>query len=253
MTVFSATVCVHFRRPEQLVADPLCANEAGESDEQCLCLLATTPPHLCPSDIDTKPQAPNSHPVTMCSVATMFRDIEQPGLYWKSGLFGARPTWTKEPSIDKITELARKHLELPQDELVDIKAFAEGAFNKLYKITCSKGQFIFRVTLPVAPEVKTSSEVATLSFLREKTNIPAPKMIGHNKDFEDDLEFEWIRMERIPGRPLRKVGSDMSWLHKELLVHQIVDFMVQLYHLKLSGIGSLYPDESLSNGDRNTD
>ncbi|KAH6860825.1 hypothetical protein BKA58DRAFT_448560 [Alternaria rosae] len=59
-------------------------------------------------------------------------------------------------------------------------------------------------------------------------------MIAHNQDFEDDLEFEWILMERIPGRPLRKVGSDMSWLHKELLVHQIVDFMVQLYHLELS-------------------
>ncbi|KAI4947546.1 hypothetical protein J4E91_006366 [Alternaria rosae] len=93
-----------------------------------------------------------------------------------------------------------------------------------------ESHFIFRVTLPVAPEVKTSSEIATLSFLREKTNIPAPKMIAHNQDFEDDLEFKWILMERIPGRPLRK-----------------------LYHLKLSGIGSLSPDESPSNGDRNTD
>ncbi|KAI4641671.1 hypothetical protein J4E93_007769 [Alternaria ventricosa] len=186
----------------------------------------------------------------MASAATTLRGIEQPGLYWKPGLFGARPTWTKEPSLDKITELAHNHLKLPQDELVDLRPFAEGAFNKLYEVICSKGQFIFRVTLPVAPEVKTRSEVATLSLLHERTNIPVPEIIADNDDLEDDLGFEWILMERMPGRPLREVWHKMSWLHKELLVKQIVGFMVQLYYLKLPSIGSLYSEESIFDWDR---
>ena len=188
----------------------------------------------------------------MDSAPTVPRNIEQPGLYWKPGLFGARPTWTKEPSIDKATELARKHLDLPQDELIELKPFAEGAFNKLYEIACSKGQFVFRVTLPVAPKVKTSSEVATLGFLGQKTNIPVPEIAAHSENLEDVLGFEWILMERMPGRPLREVWHEMSWLHKELLVQQIVKFMVQLYHLKLSGIGSLYFNRSPTISGRST-
>jgi hypothetical protein len=174
-------------------------------------------------------------------MVTNSRHIVQPGLRWQANLFGAKPAWTEEPSIAIIENLASKHLGLDNDECCIATAFAEGAFNKLYTITCSKGDFIFRVALPVAPHVKTLSEVATLFFVREYTTIPVPHVIAFNADVTNELGFEYIFMTRLDGRPLREKLHSLSWLKKDLLVQQIADFLAHLSRLKFPEIGSIYP------------
>ncbi|KAH7095637.1 kinase-like domain-containing protein [Paraphoma chrysanthemicola] len=167
------------------------------------------------------------------------RNIAQPGLRWDKGLFSTKPSWTTEPSIDIIKTLASKHLDL-ENEVPGVSFFAQGSFNKLYEIKCSKGVFIFRVTLPVAPGVKTSSEVATLAFVREHTTVPVPRVIACDPDLTNELGFEWILMERLEGRPLREKWHDLSWLKKGLIVQQVADFTAQLSRLKFPLIGSIY-------------
>jgi hypothetical protein len=174
-------------------------------------------------------------------MVTNSRNIVQPGLRWQANLFGAKPVWTEEPSIAIIENLASKHLGLDNDECCIATAFAEGAFNKLYTITCSKGDFIFRVTLPVAPHVKTLSEVAALFFVRENTTIPVPHVIAFNADVTNELGFEYILMTRLDGRPLREKLHSLSWLKMDLLVQQIADFPAHLSRLKFPEIGSIYP------------
>jgi aminoglycoside phosphotransferase (APT) family kinase protein len=132
------------------------------------------------------------------------RNVAQPGLQWRKGLLGAKPAWTESPSIDIIKKLSIKHLNLGDKDTFAVEFFAEGTCNKLYAITCSKGKFIFRVTLPVAPNVKTLSDIATLSFVRRKTTIPVPKVIAFDADLTNEFGFEWILMVHMDGRPLRE-------------------------------------------------
>lgn len=164
------------------------------------------------------------------------RDIHQPGLKWEHHLFGDTPTWIAEPSVEIIEKLARRELECD----CNVEFLAEGAFNKVYSVQCSKGAFVFRVALPVAPKMKTLSEVATMSFVRAKTSIPVPKVIAYNADLKNELGFEWILMERINGRPLDECWDRISWLKKGLLIQKLVKFISELSELEFRGIGSLY-------------
>jgi aminoglycoside phosphotransferase (APT) family kinase protein len=177
------------------------------------------------------------------------RDIAQPGLGWETGLFSTKPIWTTKPSVAVIKRLAGKHLKASEAD-VEVKFFAQGAFNKLYAVTCGdKGHFIFRVTLPVAPNVKTASEVATLAFVQENTTIPVPKVIAYDADLTNELGFEWILMERMNGRSLHEKWHEMSWLKKGLLVQQVAGFTAQLARMQLSGIGSIYHAEAATDAD----
>lgn len=156
-----------------------------------------------------------------------------------------------EPSFDIIQKLSIRHrgLENENTDSYKIEFFAEGAFNKLFAITCNKGNFIFRVTLPVAPVVKTQSEVATMAFVREKTSIPVPRVVHFDSDLKNELGSEWILMERLDGQPLREKWHDFSWLPKGLLVMQIADFVAQLSRVQFRGIGSLFFTDSSLDGD----
>lgn len=177
------------------------------------------------------------------------RNIPQPGLRWKKDLLGSNPEWTVEHSLDVIRKLAIQHLGLEKETVnsYTIEPFAEGAFNKLYAITCSKGEFILRVTLPVGPAVKTQSEVATLAFVREKTSIPGPGVIHFDSDLKNELGFEWILMERLNGQPVLKKWHDLSWLQKGLLVMQLTQFVAQFSRIQLQDIGSLFFTEPSPN------
>ncbi|OSS45858.1 hypothetical protein B5807_09736 [Epicoccum nigrum] len=108
------------------------------------------------------------------------RTVHQPGLHWENDLFGEVPKWTEEPSIDIMKKLITQHLEL--DNEPELRFFAAGALNKLYAFQCAKGSYLMRVVLPVAPGVKTESEVATLNFICEITSISVLRVVAsdHN-------------------------------------------------------------------------
>jgi hypothetical protein len=171
--------------------------------------------------------------------APQLRDIEQPGLEWEVDIVSYQPHWTREPSIDIAKVRVVRHLDLGYEAIV-LTVFAEGALNKLYAVDCSKGHFIFRVTLPVAPSVKTQSEVATVTFVRKNTTIPVPRMLAHDANLRNELGFEWILMECMEARPLHDVWHAISWLKKALLVMQTVDLMTQLFQREMPNIGSRY-------------
>jgi hypothetical protein len=136
---------------------------------------------------------------------------------------------------------------LSGDDNCSVKAFAEGAFNKLFTVDCSKGRFIFRISLPVAPHVKTQSEFVILAFVRERTDIPVPLVMAYDADLANELDFEWMLMQFIDARPLHEVWHEMSWLKKGLLVMRIAEFQAQLFNIEFSGIGSLsLADDSAS-------
>jgi hypothetical protein len=138
-----------------------------------------------------------------------------------------------------VKDLVVRRLDLG-NEAPTICFFAKGAFNKLYAMECNKGHFIFRISLPVAPGVKTQSEVATATFMRKNTSIPVPETFAYDANLQNELGFEWILMEHVEAQPLHDVWHTMSWLKKGLLVMQTVQFMAQSFRREMPSIGSLY-------------
>ena len=167
-------------------------------------------------------------------------------LRWSGG-WCETPVWPHEPDIDIIRSLAKRHLQEHFGAYLDgppleVSFFAEGAFNKLYKISGSglRSDYLLRVTLPVEPFFKTESEVATIAFVRAKTSIPIPRIIAWNSSPAGDLGFEWILMEKMSGVPLLDVWRKIPWDRKLVLLEDVAGLINQLNEHKFNSIGGLY-------------
>jgi len=167
---------------------------------------------------------------------------KQDGLEWVAGTFGLEPCWTAEPDIAKIELLVRKHFKLEQNACCQVNLYAQGAFNKLYKIETDTRSSLMRVTLPVDPSNKTNSEVATIIFIHQNTDIPVPQIFGFDDSSENELDFEWILMEMLPGETLRTRWRKLSKDAKRDLVKQVAKYQAQLFRYQFSAIGNIFVD-----------
>lgn len=155
--------------------------------------------------------------------------------------------WSTEPDVATIKKLAKRHLLalIPSDfddTLFDVQFFAQGTFNKLYRVSYETHPmtYMFRVSLPLDPFFKVESEVATLAFVRAKTLIPVARVIAWDSNWDTDLGFEWILTEMIQGVPLWDVWRQVSWERKIALTEEIARMIAQLRSQRLNAIGSLY-------------
>jgi Phosphotransferase enzyme family len=172
--------------------------------------------------------------------------LSQPGLRWElNKWYEAEPTWTHDPNVETIVKLSRHHLHFKADDICTADYFMQGALNRIYLIRCPRGGeaercYIFRVSLPVDPGFKVSSDAATMSFMREHTDAPVPCVMAFDSSHENELGFAWTIMEMMPGRPLCFQWKYMTRQQKELLVKRVAEVVAQMFRRKFHGIGNLY-------------
>ncbi|KGO78082.1 Aminoglycoside phosphotransferase [Penicillium italicum] len=165
------------------------------------------------------------------------------GLAWDESGFDLTPVWTREPRLEAIENVCRNRLSLDDMETCDVTFYVEGSFNKLYLARTSNRQFLMRVSLPVHPHSKTLGEVTTLQFLRRSTNIPVPEVFAYDESASNEIGYEWILMELMPGVPAYKKWRTLTTFQKAALVQQIAEFQAQMFQHTFSGIGTLTPGE----------
>ncbi|KAK5168396.1 uncharacterized protein LTR77_006966 [Saxophila tyrrhenica] len=71
-----------------------------------------------------------------------------------------------------------------------------------------------RIALPVDPGLKTASEVATIEFVRQETDMPLPNTLAFDCSNQNILGFEWVLMEYVRGRPLESGWRDIPMSKK---------------------------------------
>jgi aminoglycoside phosphotransferase (APT) family kinase protein len=175
--------------------------------------------------------------------------LPQPGLKWVlNKCFDAEPTWTHDPKVETMIKLARKHLGFSDDDICTADYYMQGAFNKIYLVRCPRGganekSFVFRVSLPVDPGFKVSSDVATMNFMRDHTKAPVPRVLAFDPSHDNELGFAWTIMEMMPGRPLCEQWRYMTWTQKVALAKSIAEIVAQMFRHKFRGIGNLYRTE----------
>ena len=175
-----------------------------------------------------------------------------PRLIWTGGAFAREAVWPKEPDVEIIKEIAESHLRptyLPEvdDALLRVEFYAQGGFNKLYRISHvdHAKSYIFRVSLPLDPFFKVESEVATLAYVRANTTIPVAQVIAWDSNWDTELGFEWILTEMIDGITLYDVWREIPWERKLQLTDDVAKMVAQLRKQPFDSIGSLYYESAL--------
>ncbi|KAF2864361.1 hypothetical protein K470DRAFT_267219 [Piedraia hortae CBS 480.64] len=109
------------------------------------------------------------------------------GLKWVEQLADPRPEWTVELDINTIKYEAEKAVG---PENTQVSFYAQGGFNRLFEIVAGNKTYLMRVSLPVDPYWKTSSEVATLSWVEKNTTMPVPHVVAYNSNRKTAIGFE---------------------------------------------------------------
>jgi hypothetical protein len=132
--------------------------------------------------------------------------------------------------------------QFPDFADAEIQYFAKGTFNRLYSLTNPSldKAYIFRVSIPVEPFFKTESEIATMEYVRRHTTMPIPRVIAFSSSDDNELGYEWILMEMMPGEPLRKLWSAMPDDARVALFAELAAHTKQLVALRFSKFGNLY-------------
>ncbi|KZT70499.1 hypothetical protein DAEQUDRAFT_744727 [Daedalea quercina L-15889] len=135
------------------------------------------------------------------------------------------------------------------EEVVRIKFLGAGTFNKAYSVTLASGkEVIARVARRFMPRLKTESEIATMRYFRERTNMPVPDVYHYDANPYNRLGGEYIIMSKAPGISLSKVFHSMPHEQLAALMENVAMIIIPLFAHRFPGIGSLYlgPDPNPS-------
>ncbi|PPQ74095.1 hypothetical protein CVT24_012940 [Panaeolus cyanescens] len=131
-------------------------------------------------------------------------------------------------------------------DVVRISKWAEGRSNKVFRVQLSDGrEVIARIPMPLAgpPHVVTASEVATMSFLRNRLGLTqVPNIISWSSQASKTaVGAEFIIMDLAGGIELADVWDKLTINQKARVVSEWVKFETKVIHaFERGGYGSLY-------------
>ncbi|THH32577.1 hypothetical protein EUX98_g1626 [Antrodiella citrinella] len=128
-------------------------------------------------------------------------------------------------------------------EVARVQFLGAGTFHKGYLITLVDGaEVVARVARRFMPNLKTESEVATMRYLRERSNVPVPTVYHHDSNPYNRLGGEFIIMSKAVGVPLSKVFHTLDHNQLTALMQNMAMLLIPLFGHRFPKIGSLYFD-----------
>ncbi|KAG7448379.1 uncharacterized protein BT62DRAFT_702658 [Guyanagaster necrorhizus] len=122
-----------------------------------------------------------------------------------------------------------------------IMFLSAGTFHKAYLVTLVDGrQVVARVARRFMPRLKTESEVATMQYLQQNTNVPVPFVYHYDSNPYNRLGGEYILMSKAPGRPLAEVYHSLGYNDLVNLLRNIAKMVIPLFAHRFPQLGSLY-------------
>ncbi|KAG6830223.1 hypothetical protein H0H92_001663 [Tricholoma furcatifolium] len=126
-------------------------------------------------------------------------------------------------------------------EVGRIEYLNAGTFHKAYLIKLvDHTELVATVARRYMPRLKTESEVATMHYLRENTNIPVPNVYHYDSNPYNRLGGEYILMSKAPGVQLGTIFHSLSYPELAKLLENLAEILLPLFAHRFSNIGSLY-------------
>jgi len=93
------------------------------------------------------------------------------------------------------------------------------------------------------PAAKFDSEVATMKYVAQNTNIKVPEVYDWDSTVHNPIKIPYILMERLPGQHLYRVWDELIVEEKKCVLSQIIDTLLELWtKCQFEEIGCLYMD-----------
>lgn len=89
---------------------------------------------------------------------------------------------------------------------------------------------------------RDASEVATLRYLKRKTNIPVPEVYHQDLSPDNPVGAPYTLMEYIQGRHLYKLWGALNLVAKKAVLSQIATVVAKFASLCFQSIGSLHDE-----------
>ncbi|KAI1383722.1 uncharacterized protein F4822DRAFT_48809 [Hypoxylon trugodes] len=165
------------------------------------------------------------------------------GLRWTSTdlICFPKPEWTVEPTIHSIVKTLQQAID--PSKQYNVRHLWDGTYAKLFSVLYDQKDFVMRVSLPVCPKIKTETEITTLRWIHENTNLPVPKVECYHSSRDNPMGFEWNLMSRVDGQPLSQCWNIVTQGAKERIVKQIAEYAATSFKKQFRGIGNLYLSE----------
>src|SRR5271167_4260440 len=131
-----------------------------------------------------------------------------------------------------------------RQQCVSIQKLAEGGFNRVFLLTMDDGfqvvaKIPYRNTVP--PRYLTASEVATMDLLRQKLEIPVPRVYAWSSEKDSNqVGAEYIVMEKATGVRLGDIWWSLNAKQLLKVITQLVQYEAKLLQTPLSSFGSIY-------------
>jgi isoamyl acetate esterase len=132
--------------------------------------------------------------------------------------------------------------------------FAAGSYNIVFEICFPDGLlWVARVWtnhfgLFDAEEKYISSslqhEIQTMEYISDNSELPVPKVFDYDLDPQNPVQFRFIIMDALFGKPLGVPYCHIPRQYLETFLGQLAEYVVQLGMLSFSSIGSLQYDGS---------
>lgn len=163
--------------------------------------------------------------------------------------FNPYPVWGSVPSTDDIIATLKQAHDPRLDYAVEL--LWKGAYNRFYAVEFSGAAYVLKVALPVCPERKTASEVATMRWTHAHTRLPVPviaskddgRLLYSASAARNPMGCEWVLFRRVEGRPLSSCWRDMEFGVKQRVVIQLAAYAAAVWDRPFAAIGNLYPQE----------
>ncbi|KAF2239810.1 phosphotransferase enzyme family protein [Viridothelium virens] len=133
---------------------------------------------------------------------------------------------------------------------VEVQKLPEGNFSKAFLITMDDGQqIIAKLPIPNAgrSHYTTASEAATMDYVRNILQIPAPNVLAWSSSRDNPVAAEYILMERSRGVELGKIWDEVSWEDRLQIVESLVSYEKAFVSANLPMYGSIYYAKDLKN------
>ncbi|KAF9022649.1 kinase-like protein [Hymenopellis radicata] len=135
---------------------------------------------------------------------------------------------------------------------IGLKIKAEGGFNRVYFAQFYGGaEYVVRVAFDRSEYRgmhKMESEVATIAWLVQNTDIPVPTILYHSPTDKNEAHAPFMIMEKVRDMTLDKRWQTMSLAEKHVAVKSIAKIIVSLAQTHFDRIGSIYPSSSTGSG-----
>ncbi|KAF9456883.1 kinase-like domain-containing protein [Collybia nuda] len=122
-----------------------------------------------------------------------------------------------------------------------------GAYNLVRFLHLDDTVIVARIPLewkgtPIAVN-RMKSEVATMEYMKERTNIPIPHILEYSTSTEN-IGTPYILMSKAEGVPLSSVWNDMEDEKRESVLKQVVNILLDLSEQRFDKMGSLFRGET---------